>query len=429
MLILKLALLILSFENQNRFTIIGAGVGYLGISEKPGFTISELTVGEFQDFRLIPDAGPISFALMVGGAKLFPSLLLDREDRTFEFIRSLRYMPGGGILPFSFFIYSKRAIFRVLETQGGSSLLVPFLRFQIIPISDTLFINIFNPALFTKRVENTGPFPHFEVSSGVRGVSGSFIFDFKFGLRTFSLFVPTLTQSELEAIKKYEQQGKKFVGKEYPAKYGLLFFFNIILGIDIPSYYITRVVTVEEGKAKEIVSSSQELEKKIAELEKKLAELESERAKLLAKQKEEIPAEQPKTPPPKEVASIEKKEEVPPLSLGSDVIKINSYSEGNLYLSWNIPASIDSEDIVLQRCLGYNCENFSDISSFPSSTTSYSDQIVENQIYCYRLVVFLKYKVKGLAEEAKKKLGKESITSGKVCAYVSHKKEIIRVYF
>jgi hypothetical protein len=34
------------------------------------------------------------------------------------------------------------------------------------------------------------------------------------------------------------------------------------LGIDIPSYYITRVVTVEEGKAKEIVSSSQELEKR-----------------------------------------------------------------------------------------------------------------------------------------------------------------------
>jgi len=72
LIVLKLALLIISLEG-NRFNVASVGVGYLGISEKPGFTISELSFAEFQDFKRIPSLGAFSFGAFLGGAKIFPS--------------------------------------------------------------------------------------------------------------------------------------------------------------------------------------------------------------------------------------------------------------------------------------------------------------------------------------------------------------------
>ena len=242
-MVLKLALLIISLE-QTRFNVVSVGVGYLGISEKPGFTISELSFAEFQDFRRIPSLGPLNFGLFLGGAKIFPSLLFDREDKTWEFIRQFRYMIGGGLFPASFMIFSRRLFFTVLEVGDVKTNVFPFLKFQIIPISDALIAKIFNPVLFSRKVYTPSPLPHFEVSSGAKGVSGFFTFELKFGIRTYSTFIPELPEREKIEIDKYmtPEKYKPIRGEpEYDPqwggkgpKYGLMFFFNFLIGFDIP---------------------------------------------------------------------------------------------------------------------------------------------------------------------------------------------------
>jgi hypothetical protein len=444
LMVLKLALLIISLE-QTRFNVVSVGVGYLGISEKPGFTISELSFAEFQDFKRIPSLGPLNFGLFLGGAKIFPSLLFDREDKTWEFTRQFRYMIGGGLFPASFMIFSRRLFFTVLEVGDVKTNVFPFLKFQIIPISDALIAKIFNPTLFSRKVYTPSPLPHFEVSSGAKGVSGSFAFELKFGIRTYSTFIPELPEKDKIEIDKYmtPEKYKPIRGEpEYDPrwggkgpKYGLMFFFNFLIGFDIPGYYATKVVVVEEGKIKEVGTASPELEKRIAELEKKIAEAEKMREEERAKLEEErkrLEAELAKGRKPtteeKQPVMVAARREFIPVSLGSEVIKIESYRDGNLTLSWTIPPELGGSNLDLERCLGYNCEKFQPISSFPSSVSNYTDKVIVNQVYCYRISV----KVDESADaqkSAKEKKTQKTITSGKACAYVSHKGEIIRVYF
>ena len=444
LMVLKLALLIISLEG-NRFNVVSVGVGYLGISEKPGFTISELSFAEFQDFKLIPSLGSLNFGLFLGGAKIFPSLLFDREDKTWEFIRQFRYMIGGGLFPASFMIFSRRLFFTVLEVGDVKTNVFPFLKFQIIPISDALIANIFNPALFSRKVYTPSPLPHFEVSSGAKGVSGSFTFELKFGIRTYSTFIPELPEREKIEIDKYmtPEKYKPIRGEpEYDPrwggkgpKYGLMFFFNFLIGFDIPGYYATKVVVVEEGKIKEVGTASPELEKRIAELEKKLAEVEKmreeERIKLEEERKrletELAKGGKPNTEEKQPVRVAERRESIP-VSLGSEVIKIESYKDGNLTLSWTIPPELEASSLDLERCLGYNCEKFQTISSFPPSVSNYTDKIVINQVYCYRLSVKVDEE-KNIQKTTKMKKAPKTITSGKVCSYVSTKGEIVKVYF
>ena len=436
-ILLKLALLIISFESQNRFNIFSLGLGYVGIPEKQGFTISELSLAEFQDYELIRDAGPVSFGLFLGGAKLFPSILVDRTDQTHRFITELIYIPGGGLLPASLMVYSKRLIFTVVESRETKIDIIPFFKLQIIPISDALVLTIFNPALFTKKIGTPPPYPHFEISSGAKGVSGSIVLDLKFGVRTYSFFVPELTQAEKNAIEEYKKTGSKpIIGKLYDvsdAKYGFLFFFNLLIGFDIPGYYVTKVVTVEEKTMGETVSVSEEFEKKIKELEAKLAELEKQREEERRRLEEELSRQRAaqEREEEKTVAKAEERKEIvdKPLaaSLGSEVLRVESYKDGKLNLSWIIPQNLPISNISLERCLGYNCENFSPLSSFSASVTTYQDSIIENQIYCYRLSVKLKG-VEKVKEDVKGKV-EETINSGKLCTYVSFKGEIIRVYF
>jgi len=437
-ILLKLALLIISFESQNRFNVFSLGFGYVGIPEKQGFTISELSLAEFQDYKLIQDAGPVSFGLLLGGAKLFPSILVDRTDETRRFITELRYVPGGGLLPASLMVYSKRLIFTVVESKDTKVDIMPFFKIQIIPISDALVLTIFNPALFTKRLGTPPPYPHFEISSGAKGVSGSIVLDLKFGIRTYSFFVPELTQAEKNAIEGYKKTGSKpIIGKLYDlsdAKYGFLFFFNFLIGFDVPGYYVTKVVTVEEKKMSETVSISEELEKKIKELEAKLAELEKQREEERKRLEEELSrqrAAQEKAEGERTVARVEEKKEIEnkPLatSLGSEVLRVESYKDGKLNLSWSVPQNLPISNVSIERCLGYNCENFSPLSSFSASVTTYQDSIIENQIYCYRLSVKVK-RVEKVKEDIKEKV-EETINSGKICTYVSFKGEVIRVYF
>jgi hypothetical protein len=442
--ILKLALLIISLE-QNRFNVASVGVGYLGISEKPGFTISELSLAEFQDFRRIPSLGPLNFGLFLGGAKIFPSLLFDREDKTWEFIRQFRYMIGGGLFPASFMIFSRKLFFTVLEVGDVKTNVFPFLKFQIIPISDALIAKIFNPILFKKRIYTPPPLPHFELSSGAKGVSSSFTFELKFGIRTYSTFIPELPEKDKIEIDKYmtPEKYKPIRGEpEYDPrwggkgpKYGLMFFFNFLIGFDIPGYYATKVVVVEEGKIKEVATASPELEKRIAELEKKLAEVEKMREEERAKLEEErkrLEAELAKGRKPTteetQPVRVAARREFIPVSLGSEVIKIESYKDGNLTLSWTIPPELGGSNLDLERCLGYNCEKFQPISSFPSSVSNYTDKIIVNQVYCYRISVKVDESA-DVQKSAKEKRTPKTITSGKACAYVSHKGEIIRVYF
>jgi hypothetical protein len=443
LMVLKLALLIISLE-QNRFNVASVGVGYLGISEKPGFTISELSLAEFQDFRRIPPLGPLSFGLFLGGAKIFPSLLFDREDKTWEFIRQFRYMIGGGLFSASFMIFSRKLFFTVPEVGDVKTNVFPFFKFQIIPISDALIAKIFNPFLFSRRVYTPPPLPHFEISSGAKGVSGSFAFELKFGIRTYSTFIPELPEKDKVEIDKYKtpEKYKPIRGEpEYDPqwggkgpKYGLMFFFNFLIGFDIPGYYATKVVVVEDGKIKEVGTASPELEKRIAELEKKLAEAEKMREEERAKLEEEIKgleAELAKGRKPTEEkppVMVARRREFIPVSLGSEVIKIESYKDGNLTLSWEIPSELGASSLDLERCLGYNCEKFQTISSFPSSVSNYTDKIVINQVYCYRISVKVDESADAQKSAKEKKIPK-TITSGKTCAYVSHKGEIIRVYF
>ncbi|MFZ8802857.1 MAG: hypothetical protein ACO2PO_07695 [Candidatus Calescibacterium sp.] len=458
LLILKLALLIISLEG-NRFNVVSVGVGYLGISEKPGFTISELLFAEFQDFKLIPSLGSLNFGLFLGGVKIFPSLLFDREDKTWEFIRQFRYMIGGGLFPASLMIFSRRLFFTVLEVGDVRTNVFPFLKFQIIPISDALIAKIFNPALFSRKVYTPSPLPHFEVSSGAKGVSGSFAFELKFGIRTYSTFIPELPEREKIEIDKYmtPEKYKPIRGEpEYDPrwggkgpKYGLMFFFNFLIGFDIPGYYATKVVVVEEGKIKEVGTASPELEKRIAELEKKLPELEKRIAELekqlpeaekmgeeervkLEEEIKRLEAElakggKPNTEEKQPVMVAEMRESIP-VSLGSEVIKIESYKDGNLTLSWTIPPELGASSLELERCLGYNCEKFRPISSFPPSVSNYTDKIVINQVYCYRISVKVDEE-KNIQKTTKVKKAPKTITSGKVCAYVSIKGEIVKVYF
>ncbi|MFZ8803938.1 MAG: hypothetical protein ACO2PO_13275, partial [Candidatus Calescibacterium sp.] len=117
-----------------------------------------------------------------------------------------------------------------------------------------------------------------------------------------------------------------------------------------------------------------------------------------------------------------------PVSLGSEVIKIESYKDGNLTLSWTIPSELGGSNLELERCLGYNCEKFQTISSFPSSVSNYTDKVIVNQVYCYRISVKVDESADAQKSAKEKKIPK-TITSGKACAYVSHKGEIIRVYF
>ncbi len=436
-ILLKLALLIISFESQNRFNIFSLGFGYVGIPEKQGFTISELSLAEFQDYKIIQGAGPVSFGLFLGGAKLFPSILVDRTDETHRFITELRYVPGGGLLPASLMVYSKRLIFTVVESKDTKIDIIPFFKIQILPISDALLLTIFNPALFTKKVGSPPPYPHFEISSGTKGVSGAIVLDLKFGVRTYSFFVPELTQAEKNAIEGYKKTGSKpIIGKLYDlsdAKYGFLFFFNLLIGFDIPGYYVTKVVTVEEKKIGETVSVSEEFEKKIKELEAKLAELEKQREEERKRLEEELSRQRAaqEREEEKTVAKVEEKKEIVDKTietyLGSEVLRVESYKDGKLNLSWSIPQSLPISSVSLERCLGYNCENFSSLSSFSASVTAYQDSIIENQIYCYRLSVKLK-RIEKVKEEVKGKV-EETINSGKLCTYVSFKGEIIRVYF
>jgi hypothetical protein len=442
LLVLKLALLIISLE-QTRFNVVSVGVGYLGISEKPGFTISELSFAEFQDFRRIPSLGPLNFGLFLGGAKIFPSLLFDREDRWSSehqsrvIIRQFRYMIGGGLFPASFMIFSRRLFFTVLEVGDVKTNVFPFLKFQIIPISDALIAKIFNPILFKKRIWTPPPYPHFEISSGAKGVSGSFAFELKFGIRTYSTFIPEITQKEIEDLANAKPVGFPEMDPKYGKgpKYGFMFFFNFLIGFDIPGYYVTKVVVVEEGKIKEVGTASPELEKRIAELEKKLAEVEKmreeERIKLEEERKrletELAKGGKPTTEEKQPVRVAERRESIP-VSLGSEVIKIESYKDGNLTLSWTIPPELGASSLELERCLGYNCEKFRPISSFPPSVSNYTDRIVTNQVYCYRISVKVD-EAKNIRKTTKVKKIPKTITSGKFCAYVSHKGEIIKVYF
>jgi hypothetical protein len=387
----------------------------------------------------------LSFGLFLGGAKIFPSLLFDREDKTWEFTRQFRYMIGGGLFPASFMIFSRKLFFTLLEVGDVKTNIFPFLKFQIIPISDALIAKIFNPALFSRKVYTPSPLPHFEVSSGAKGVSGSFAFELKFGIRTYSTFIPELPEKDKIEIDKYmtPEKYKPIRGEpEYDPrwggkgpKYGLMFFFNFLIGFDIPGYYATKVVVVEEGKIKEVGTASPELEKRIAELEKKIAEAEKMREEERAKLEEErkrLEAELAKGRKPtteeKQPVMVAARREFIPVSLGSEVIKIESYKDGNLTLSWTIPPELGGSNLDLERCLGYNCEKFQPISSFPSSVSNYTDKVIVNQVYCYRISV----KVDESADaqkSAKEKKTQKTITSGKACAYVSHKGEIIRVYF
>jgi hypothetical protein len=454
LMVLKLALLIISLE-QNRFNVVSVGVGYLGISEKPGFTISELAFAEFQDFKRIPSLGPLSFGLFLGGAKLFPSLLFDREDKwSAEYqsrviIRQFRYMVGGGLFPASFMIFSRKLFFTLLEVGDVKTNIFPFLKFQIIPISDALIAKIFNPILFKKRIYTPPPYPHFEFSSGAKGVSGSFAFELKFGIRTYSTFIPEITQKEIENLANAKPIGFPEMDPKYGKgpKYGFMFFFNFLIGFDIPGYYVTKVVVVEEGRIKEIATTtSPELGERVAELERKLAEaermreeekakLEEEKRKLgerLAKGKPTEEEKQEETAKaeeePKVATKITGKKESTPPSLGSDILKIESYKDGNLTLSWKIPPELEASSLELERCLGYNCEKFRPISSFPSSVSNYTDKIVINQVYCYRISVKVD-EAKNVQKTTKVKKAPKTITSGKVCAYVSIKGEIVKVYF
>ena len=430
-----LALLILSAEVQNKFSVVELGVGYLFIPESPSFAISEMTFAEFQDYKLIPPLGPMNMIFSIGGAKLFPALLLDREDRTFEFVRQIRFLPGGGILPISVILWSPKALFTFFQGGEGELKLMPYLRFQLIPISDTLIMSIFNPELFTKKVYSPGPFPHFEISTGMRGEVKSFGFELKLGMRTYALFVPLLTRQEAEAIEKYRQTGvKRIVGKEYSSKYGFSFFINLGMGINVPSYYITKIVTREEIKVQQ-TAEVEELKKKLLELEKKLAQVAvEEKKKEKRAEAEKRPAEKREPEKKPEVASVkvtydvEKKEELD--FLGSEILSADSYKNGMLHLSWRVPLSKQNIDkVVLERCLGYNCENFYEVSSFPSNITSYADQIVENQIYCYRLVVKMKLKEEEKLPEKVKEKKQRIVRSGKLCTYVSFKGDLIKVYF
>jgi len=320
---------------------------------------------------------------------------------------------------------------------------MPYLRFQIIPISDTLIVSIFNPQLFTKKVYSPGPFPHFEISTGTKGSIKAFDFELKIGMRTYSLFVPILTKQEADAIQNYIETGaKKVVGKEYSAKYGFSFFINLGMGVSIPSYYVTKIVTREEIRVEQI-AESEDLKRKLEELERKLAELaEREKAEREKAEKEKEEQKKAEEKPPvekaekkeekKEVASVKVTYELgskEPDFLGSDALSAYAYKDGLLYLSWRVPFSEkNAEKVVLERCLGYNCENFYEVSSFPLSVTTYSDQIVENQIYCYRLSVKMKVDEEKLPENIKEKKQKV-IRSGKLCTYVSYKGDLIRVYF
>jgi hypothetical protein len=454
LMVLKLALLIISLE-QTRFNVASVGVGYLGISEKPGFTISELAFAEFQDFKRIPPLGPISFGVFLGGAKIFPSLLFDREDKwsaehqSRVIIRQFRYMIGGGLFPASFMIFSRRLFFTVLEVGDVKTNVFPFFKFQIIPISDALIAKIFNPILFKKMIYTPPPLPHFEISSGAKGVSSSFTFELKFGIRTYSTFIPEITQKEIENLANAKPIGWPEMDPKYGKgpKYGFMFFFNFLIGFDIPGYYVTKVVVVEEGRIKEIATTtSPELVERVAELERKLAEaermreeekakLEEEKRKLgelLAKGKpteEEKPEEAVKTEEePKAAAKITGKKEPITPSLSSDILKIESYKDGNLTLSWTIPPELEASSLELERCLGYNCEKFRPISSFPPSVSNYTDRIVINQVYCYRISVKVD-EAKNIQKTTKVKKVPKTITSGKVCAYVSIKGEIVKVYF
>jgi|GEM_PF-929181 len=454
LIVLKLALLIISLEG-NRFNVASVGVGYLGISEKPGFTISELSFAEFQDFKRIPSLGAFSFGAFLGGAKIFPSLLFDREDKwSAEYqsrviIRQFRYMIGGGLFPASFMIFSRKLFFTVLEVGDVKTNVFPFLKFQIIPISDALIAKIFNPVLFSRRVYTPSPLPHFELSSGAKGVSSSFTFELKFGIRTYSTFIPEITQKEIENLANAKPIGWPEMDPKYGKgpKYGFMFFFNFLIGFDIPGYYVTKVVVVEEGKIKEVATTtSPQLWERIAELERKLAEaermkeeektkLEEEKRKLgerLAKGKpaeEEKPEEAVKEEEkPKVATKITGKKESTPPSLGSDILKIESYKDGNLTLSWKIPPELRASSLDLERCLGYNCEKFRPISSFPPSVSNYTDKIVINQVYCYRISVKVD-EAKNIQKTTKVKKAPKTITSGKVCAYVSIKGEIVKVYF
>ncbi|MFZ8802858.1 MAG: hypothetical protein ACO2PO_07700, partial [Candidatus Calescibacterium sp.] len=351
--------------------------------------------------------------------------------------RQFRYMIGGGLFPASFMIFSRRLFFTVLEVGDVKTNVFPFLKFQIIPISDALIANIFNPALFSRKVYTPSPLPHFEVSSGAKGVSGSFAFELKFGIRTYSTFIPEITQKEIENLANAKPVGFPEMDPKYGKgpKYGFMFFFNFLIGFDIPGYYVTKVVVVEEGKIKEVGTASPELEKRIAELEKKLAEVEKmreeERIKLEEERKrletELAKGGKPNTEEKQPVRVAERRESIP-VSLGSEVIKIESYKDGNLTLSWTIPPELGGSNLDLERCLGYNCENFQTISSFPSSVSNYTDKVIVNQVYCYRISVKVDESADAQKSAKEKKIPK-TITSGKACAYISHKGEIIRVYF
>ncbi len=431
MFALKLALFtIISLFETNRFGVVSVGIGYIGPSEKPSFSITELTAAEFQDYKIIPPIkNYVSFAFFIAGAKLTPILLLNREDRTFEFIRELNFLPGGGLFPISVFIYSPRLIYTIYSGDRELNI-IPNMKIQLIPISDLTLINIFNPLLFTKKILTPGPFPHFEIAPGVRGIAGGFDFELKFGLRTYAIIVPIMTQAEKEAIKKY-QGVKKFVGNEYSQKYGFMFFANFSIGVNMPSYYVTQVVTREEKETVAVATESEELKKKISELEEKLAQL--EKGKTVEGEEKELPeavAEEKveeKPPKPEEVVKITVVE-VPEDYLASDVISIDGYKDGNLYISWKIPPIPDIKDVSFERCFGYNCENFSSLGSFSAQITSYTDQIVENQIYCYRLSINRVLDEKSAGRKGGRERVK-TISTGKVCTYVSHKGELIRIYF
>ncbi|MCX7734518.1 MAG: hypothetical protein N2254_07150 [bacterium] len=436
MSILKLALLILAIDVQNRFSIINLGVGYVGISENPAFTISELTIGEFQDYKLIPSTRYVSFGFFIGGVKLFPSLLLDREDRTFEFVRRLRIIPGGGLAPVSIFFYSQRVIFTIYS--GDSSFnIIPNIRIQLIPISDLLLLTIFSPSLFTKKIYTPGPYPHFEVSPSVRGISESFDFELKFGVRTYSLIRPSLSQAEQIAVQNYTTTGaKKIVGREYNQKYGVMFFVNFTLGFGLPSYYVTKVVTREEREVQTIAVESPELKERLSELEKKLAELEKQRLEEEERRKREEEEEKKKRETAavvQEVKPAEQKVEQKVEALPADelwkaqILFIDKYEKGGkLYLSWKIPPTENLESVSLERCLGYGCRNFTTVTTFSSGVTTYVDQIVENQIYCYRLSgSIIRVEIKG----GDKEKFRDRVNSSSVCGYVSYKGELVRVYF
>ncbi len=447
MMVLKLALLIFSVELQNRFTVVNIGGGYLSPKEKPALSILEVNVGEFQDYKIIPSwKDYFGFGLYIAGAKLFPQLYLNREDRTFEFVRELVYLPGGGVLPISLFIYSPSLAFSTYIEEYEMKIL-PNLRFQIIPISDLILIEVFNPTLFTKRLFTPGPYPHFEISAGVRSIAETFEFDIKFGFRTYSLNVPSLTQQESLAIMNYQQSGsKKIVGEEYNSRYGIAFFVDFSVGFGLPSYYITKIVYREEKEAEKFAYESEEAKRRVAELEKKLAELEKklqEEAELAKKQEvgEEKAREKPeKEQPQKQIAKEEEKVATLPhspqtpsikeeLLLPSSVISIDSYKDGVLSLSWKIPPSEDYVEVEVERCLGYNCSSFTPVSLFPVSVTSFSEQVVENQIYCYRISVLPKVG-KDIDPKIRDRIKRERARkSGKVCTYVSYKGDIVRVYF